>query len=248
MQHDTMEAFNGRHSSSLAGRAMGSTDIPSLKTSISPFGHLLRELRYSENLTQQELAERANISERVISDYERGVVHRPRRDTVQLIADGLQLDGDRREHFIDVARGRFTHVKAESLALSQSSIPARPVSLIGRDNDIDALIRILTEEIARLVTLTGPGGVGKTQLVIAVTQQIANHYADGVAFVELAPVQHSELVLTAIAHALDAKAVGDRPLIDLLISVLNERQRLLVLDNFEHLLPAAIDIAELVSR
>src|SRR5689334_5251111 len=70
------------------------------------FGKLLMRLRVAGDLTQEDLAEQASVSARLISDLERGVIHRPRRDTVQLLADGLRLCGDAREAFVALARGQ----------------------------------------------------------------------------------------------------------------------------------------------
>ncbi|MGH2617505.1 MAG: helix-turn-helix transcriptional regulator, partial [Thermomicrobiales bacterium] len=82
------------------------------------FGHLLKRLRKADDLTQEELAERASVSVRLISDLERGTVHRPRRDTVQLLADGLRLRGADREAFVALARGQLPVVAPDAAGRS----------------------------------------------------------------------------------------------------------------------------------
>ena len=98
-----------------------------------------------------------------------------------------------------------------------------------------------------LLTLTGPGGVGKTRLALAVAQDVADHFADGLVWVDLAPLRDSTLVLSAIAAALDVQDTGDRSLRAVLTKALRSRHLLLVLDNCEHLLDAAPDIAALLA-
>ena len=92
---------------------------------------------------------------------------------------------------------------------------------------------------ARLVTLTGPGGIGKTRIALEVGERVASEFADGVVFVDLAPLREVALVLPAIASALGLREAAGRPLHEVVQGYLAERQILLVLDNFEHLLDAA---------
>jgi predicted ATPase/DNA-binding CsgD family transcriptional regulator len=128
------------------------------------------------------------------------------------------------------------------------AIPSPLTSFVGREREIEAVCALLAGAAVRLVTLTGPGGVGKTRLALRVAERAAPGFPDGVWFVQLAPVRHPELVATAIAEALGHPIVGDRPVGDLIASYLRERRALLVLDNFEHLLDAGPLVVDLLQR
>jgi predicted ATPase len=114
------------------------------------------------------------------------------------------------------------------------SLPKPLTSFIGREHELAQAKRLL--QGSHLVTLTGPGGSGKTRLCIAVAAEVAGDYPDGVYFVPLAPVRDPGLVPSTIVQSIGLQDARDVPLIEHLISQLRERQLLLVIDNFEHLL------------
>ena len=97
------------------------------------------------------------------------------------------------------------------------------------------------------MTLTGPGGVGKTRLALAAAAAVAGDFADGVTFVPLAPIANPDLVASAIARALGVREAGDQLLLDRLQAILRDKHHLLVLDNFEHVAEAAPLVAELLA-
>jgi non-specific serine/threonine protein kinase len=125
------------------------------------------------------------------------------------------------------------------------NLPAQVTSFVGREHEIDEVRRLL--ETARLLTLTGPGGTGKTRLGLQVATEIVENYADGVYFIELASINDPVLVANAIAQVLDVKEKTDETLADSLQHTLSNKHMLLVLDNFEHVLLGTPLVSELLA-
>ena len=121
-------------------------------------------------------------------------------------------------------------------------LPRQLTSFVGRDADVAEVIRWLQE--APLVTLTGPGGVGKTRLALEVAGQTAGAWPDGVWLVELAPLAEPGLVTQAVAAALGVREVAGQPFAATLAERLGRRRLLLLLDNCEHVVDAAAPLAE----
>jgi predicted ATPase/DNA-binding CsgD family transcriptional regulator len=134
-----------------------------------------------------------------------------------------------------------------ALSTRRSNLPAPLTALVGRKRESAAVADLLLRPDVRLLTLTGPSGVGKTRLAIQVATEAAHAFPDGVWFVPLDSLRESGLVVPAIAQALGLREMGGRPLRDRLIGYLGERQMLLVLDNFEHVVAAAPQIAALLT-
>ena len=128
------------------------------------------------------------------------------------------------------------------------SLPVTSTSLIGRERDIAEVSELLQSPEVRLVTLTGPGGVGKTRLAIAVGERLDDRFAKGTAFLSLAAIDAPELGLPRIAAAVGAPMVGARPALDVLIDHFADDPALLVLDNLEQIVGVAPSLDQLLAR
>jgi len=146
-----------------------------------------------------------------------------------------------------------TH-QAEPSAYLPHPLPQRPHSLpmfmtplLGRDDVSLAIVTMLVRDHVRLLTLTGPGGVGKTRLLLHVAGELRDRFADGLFFVDLAAIHDPRHVIPAVAQALGVTEHGGQPLAACLRSFLMRKQLLLLIDNFEHVLPAAMSLPELLA-
>jgi transcriptional regulator with XRE-family HTH domain len=203
------------------------------------FGEVLRRYRVAAGLTQEALAERAALSPRGISDLERAARTRPYPATVHRLAVALGLtEADRRLLELAAEPSDLLGSGTSSRGSAHAGILPTPVSsFVGREQEV-ADVRHLFGA-TRLVTLLGPGGVGKTRLAVEVASGLVNRFENGVVFVALASVRESHLVVGAVAQALGIQEMGSRVLTDRLHAQLRSADLLLVLDNFEHVLPAA---------
>jgi predicted ATPase/class 3 adenylate cyclase len=135
----------------------------------------------------------------------------------------------------------------QSLERHPTNLPVQPNELIGRDRELLALRRLMLDQGARLVTLTGPGGTGKTRLALQAAADLLDAFEDGAFLVDLAPLTTHDLVLPAIASVLGVRETGGLSLRESLSAYLAGQRLLLVLDNFEHLIGAAADVADLLA-
>ncbi|GAC1350462.1 MAG: hypothetical protein NVSMB27_33210 [Ktedonobacteraceae bacterium] len=136
----------------------------------------------------------------------------------------------------------------KTLDLHAHNLPVQLTSFIGRGKEVAMVAQLLLRDDVRLLTLTGPGGIGKTRLGLQVAAELSEHFADGVFFVNLAPIGDPALVLPTIAQTLGVKESATRSMLDIIQAVLKEQQMLLVLDNFEQVVGAAIEVAALLAR
>ena len=216
------------------------------------FRDLLRHARRDAGLTQEELAERAGVSARTISDLERGVARAPRQDTCAMLISALDLSSADRMEWERVRRRLATRrlsnsARAASQTLQTSPhLPSPLTRFIGREREITDVAGLLRHPDVRLVTLTGVGGVGKTRLARAVAGELTRSYSDGVWFVNLAPLNSPDLVLATIATTLGLRMSGQQTPLRLVTSALQNKTSLLILDNVEQVAASAPDIKQVL--
>jgi predicted ATPase/DNA-binding XRE family transcriptional regulator len=212
------------------------------------FSALLRQLRSAAALSQEELAERAGLSRRGISDLERGLSQAPRLETVRMLAGALALGEEARAALLAAARpailqnGMANHARPVL-----HSVPTPLTRLIGRGGEVMTVRASLQDDAVRWLTLTGPGGVGKTRLAIEVAAGLHESFPDGVVFVDLTPLTDPALVMSTIAATLGVRESAERHLIETLSAFLASKRLLLVLDNCERILAVAPDLLDLLA-
>jgi predicted ATPase/class 3 adenylate cyclase len=182
----------------------------------------------TRELVKQHLPD--GVSLRDLGEHRLKDLQRPGR-VYQLVIAGLPAD--------------FPSLK--SLDNRPNNLPLQLTQLIGREQEVVTALNFLQLEEVRLLTLTGPGGTGKTRLALQVAAELSEAFSDGVYFVNLAPFSDPELVVPAIAQTLDIKEIADQTLLNLLKASLHPKHVLLLLDNFEQVVGAAVYVAELLA-
>jgi predicted ATPase/DNA-binding XRE family transcriptional regulator len=211
----------------------------------APFGARLRRLREAAGLTQEDLASRAGLSAKGISDLERGARRRPHPHTVRALANALELSEAERASLLATVPKRGDVAYASPPA-AELNVPAPPASLVGRERNLEEVTAFLRRREVRLLTLTGTGGVGKTRLALQAARDAMAFFPDGVAFVPLAYLNNAELVVPSVIRSFGlSEAAGQSPR-EVLGAYLREKRLLLTLDNFEHLLEAAPEVSWLL--
>jgi predicted ATPase/DNA-binding XRE family transcriptional regulator len=211
-----------------------------------PFGTRLRRLRETAGLTQEELAEMADLSAKGISDLERGERRRPYPHTVRSLADALTLSEDERASLLAAVPERGRGGSPALAVAPEPSLPDPPTPLVGRERDVEEISAFLHRQDVRLLTLTGTGGVGKTRLALEAARDAADLFPDGVTFVALAPLNKAELVVPTVIRSLGLREAKNQTPREVLRTHLRGKRLLLVLDNFEHVAEAALEVFGLI--
>jgi predicted ATPase/DNA-binding XRE family transcriptional regulator len=223
------------------------------------FGEWLRRRRRALDLTQEALAARVGCSVATIRKIETDD-RRPSRQIAEILAEVLAIAPDERPLFLQVARGERRTERLASAPLptdrpgvrptpappSRLPIPLTP--LIGRETELAELTQLLGRAECRLLTLIGPGGIGKTRLAIAAAAEQSTAFRDGVCFVALAPLSAPDFIVPAIAAALGLAFYGPMEPKTQLLNYVREKVLLLVLDNIEHLVDGVGLLAEMLQH
>lgn len=213
------------------------------------FGEWLSRQRKSSGLTQKQLALQISCSTSALKKIE-AEERRPSAQIVGRLAEIFEIPPSEQIAFLHFARGDWASAPAlpsrdapwrTPRAVPQTNLPIPLTSFIGRGKELKEIIRLLKKN--RLVTLTGPGGVGKTRLAIQSATKLRNQFRDGVWWVELAPLTDEHLVPQATAKSLGLRELPHQSLNEALSSFLRSKKLLLVLDNCEHLIAGCAQLS-----
>jgi len=208
------------------------------------FGEWLQQQRRQRRLTRKEFAKRVGCSVSALQKIEYGE-RRPSAQIAELMANCLDVPLEERSIFVRVARGelsvdRLSHelklVATPNISPRKIKLPIYPTPLIGRERELEQLSQLLRDPQCRLLTLVGPGGIGKTRLAIEAASSMQDVYDHGVYFVPLASVGSIDAVNSTLANAIHFAFYGPSDPKVQLLNYLREKHMLLVVDNVEHLL------------
>ena len=223
------------------------------------FGEWLRQRREELGLTRKELAGRVGCSVSTLRKIEAGE-RRPSGQIAGLMADCLRIPAEEHDTFVRAARGDLSAERLFSpsgarpgtdIPLPKTNLPILPTPLIGRQRELEELSQLLRQPECRLLTLTGPGGIGKTRLAIETASGLQDHFPDGIYFVALAPVTAAQFIVPMIAEAVrfafESASRADPK--TQLFNYLQKKELLLLADNLEQLLagPGIETLAELIA-
>jgi predicted ATPase/DNA-binding XRE family transcriptional regulator len=203
----------------------------------SALGSLLRGHRLRAHLSQVELAHRAGLSVDAVAALERGRRRTPRPYTVRALADALGLDDAQRSALVEAVDGSYA-----APAGPTGAIPMPPTPIIGRDDDLAELRRLLTTGGSRLITIVGPTGVGKTRLALEIAHRMSSEFTHGSLLVPLAPVSVPEDVAAAVTEALGVRPSPAGSVAAAVREQAGGRHQLVLIDNCEHLVAAAAEV------
>ena len=223
------------------------------------FGTWIKRRRKALDLTQQQLAQEIGCSPSLIFKIESDE-RRPSRQMAELLAEKLDIPPEQRPNFLKTARQEKSIASLETIPplsafepdsaskKNPGNLPVSPTPLVGREHELNVITNQLLEPACRMLTLTGPGGIGKTRLSIEVARQLEIHFADGVYFISLAGIGTSDSMLSTVANVLGLGFSGPADPTVQLANFLRKKQILLVFDNMEHLLAGGSLLGEILQQ
>jgi predicted ATPase/transcriptional regulator with XRE-family HTH domain len=226
---------------------------------ITSFGYWIKRRRKALDITQEELTQQVGCSVSTIVKIEADE-RRPSRQMAELFARHLEIPSDQHDLFLKVAR---QDKRIESLSSipaledlepevafkrAQTKLPIFPTSFVGREHEIEVLVNTLLDPACRLVTLTGPGGIGKTRFAVEAARRLETKFSDGVYYFTMAGVSIPESILPTIADGLGLAFSGPAEPLLQVVTFLRNKQCLLVFDNMEHLLDGWMILEEILRQ
>ncbi|MBV8637762.1 MAG: helix-turn-helix domain-containing protein [Candidatus Eremiobacteraeota bacterium] len=213
---------------------------------MATFGELLRRFRRSAGLSQEALAEQAGLGKDTISALERGARRAPYRDTVDFLAVALRLEPNSR-HALEAAaaHGRERGPSSEE-TVHAHELPSANTPLIGRDDAIAEILTLLDR--SRLVTITGAGGIGKTRVAIAVADRFADARDLPAWLVDFGALRSGADVASKVAASLGLRITESEHPIESFVASIRRHRGIIVLDNCEHVVVEAAEIAAAIER
>jgi predicted ATPase/transcriptional regulator with XRE-family HTH domain len=223
------------------------------------FGTWVKRRRKALDLTQQELARQIGCSPSLIFKIESDE-RRPSRQMAELLAKHLDIPTDQQPIFLKTARQEKGIASLDSIPplsgiepdsapkQNPGNLPISPTSLIGREHELNVITKQLREPACRLLTLTGPGGIGKTRLSIEVGRELESEFADGVYLISLGSIGITETIIPTIADVLGLGFSGPADSMVQLANFLRTKEILLIIDNMEHLLEGGSLLGEILQQ
>jgi predicted ATPase/transcriptional regulator with XRE-family HTH domain len=223
------------------------------------FGNWIKRRRKALDLTQEQLAQRVGCSTSAIFKIEADE-RRPSRQIAELLAQHLEIPADQHALFLKIARQEKGIANLEEVkpiadfvpvpeqTLPKSSLPVFPTRFVGREHEIEIVTSQMHDPACRLLTLTGPGGVGKTRLAVETARRLEDHFLDGVVFLPMAAVNQDASIIPVLADALGIVFSGPADPVYQVIHALRNKRMLLVLDNMEHLVAGSAILGEILQQ
>lgn len=223
------------------------------------FGTWVKRRRKALDLTQQELARQIGCSPSLIFKIESDE-RRPSRQMAELLAKQLDIPAEQQSIFLKTARQEKSSASLDSIPplsnigsdsapkQNPGNLPVSPTPLIGREHELRVITKQLRDPACRLLTLTGPGGIGKTRLSIEAGHELETEFADGVYLISLGSIGITETIIPTIADVLGMGFSGPADPIVQLANFLRTKKILLVIDNMEHLLEGGRRLGDILQQ